>query len=261
VKHLIRLALATTVLLPFQGQACEKIVQLVYSAQGAILAVTVNGLPVVNGASSGSVSGAAQMAQWLNAGQNTAELVVSAHPEGTDTAATVEIVAACRGEMIDFRGGNEGALATLTQDGAGSRSVSFEVDAAPETTFSDAVAAGDDGLTDALAALTAAFSDGDIDTIIAMHGPMLGMAGLMGMPDPEAMFRGMLGGALKNGKLAVADAVEISTSTDGRFFAVIGAADGTAPLVLLVEESGGSSRFSTGKYWARIDGAWVVISN
>ena len=255
-----RVAAAALIALPGGALACEKATQLAYAADAATLSVTVNGLPVVDESDEFSTSGFAFVEHWLVKGENVMAVEVAPKGENANTKGLAEIVTACRGDMIDSRGGNAGAIAAVTIEGAGSESVTFTVDEPVETSFSHAEAAGDAGLTEAVAALAAAFEAKDMDAIAAAHQPMIEMATLMGMDGAEDMLRGMLGELFETGKLSVADGLEITSSTDGRIFAVEGA-DGAAPIALEAEQDGGSFSFTTGAFWARLDGDWKVIAN
>lgn len=253
------LAVAGLLLAPGQGAAadCEASWMLTYSAVGNLF-VAVNGAPVHRGGSENSYTGGAPIGHWLKAGENEVKIRLS--PIGsTPVEAHVEAARVCRGQMVETQGGNPGKVAEIALDKAGAGAATFQVDTPPSTPYDAAVVTDGAGVEAAVRKLQAAFKAGDVDTIVAMHAPMIAMAEKMGMRGAAEQFRGLFAQNLAKADLAYVDQLKVTPALDGKVQVASGP-DDASPIDFRVKSDRGSLIFDTGIFWAKLNGEWLVIS-
>lgn len=118
------------------------------------------------------------------------------------------------------------AFLTVEIEGAGAETHSFNRTDVAKTPYSDAAIEGDAGLADAIEKL-----------------------------------RGLLDELPPVGETVFEDPVALTPALGGRVHVAAAGADGKPPAIVRQQDDSGSFEFSTGAYWARLDGQWFVVAN
>lgn len=251
---LVSLAIAA---LASPAAACEKISVLVYAIDSGRAEARLNGVPVVSSGSEDTITGMLQIGHWYLAGDNVLEV----KSIGADAKVRIELTDSCQGQMVDTRGGNDGTVQLVELEGERSVRKIIKREAGADTPYANAPAEGDAGLADAVARLRKAVAEKDVDVIVEMHGPMLKMAERMGMQGADGMLRGMLGELLPAGKAIFEEPLMLEPAMNGRVHVATAGPDRKPPVILRQEQDDGSFQFTTGQYWARVDGRWLIVAN
>lgn len=242
------------------ANACEKIASLTFSGQSVAALVKLNGAPVLQTSSPDSVGGGLPVGHWFIEGRNVLEVASKKAGERTPVM-ELEIQETCRGAMVDSRGGGANPLAKVAQKGAGVARSFFVRETESPSPFADAPKTDGAGLAAAVEALQKAFRDKDRDAIMAFHAPMFRLAAQLGQRGFDRMVDDLLQNMLPKGETTFVERVSLAPALDGKVFAATGPDGFAAPVRLSEEVDGGVNWFETGRFWAKIDGAWRVVAN
>lgn len=232
------------------ASACQKIYALEFQVEEGGYDLYVNGVFVSRDDGYSAGTRPLMGKDWLVQGDNTVTIVFS------DNAGAAKgdfaIVTGCMGE---FEVGDP--IAEASFDGAGEQTLSFTNEDAVEAAHTGAEAAGDDGLAAAVKRLQEAVAARDVDTVMAMHGPLLRDAKRLGAPVERIsqMFEHLI--TEQTAELAGEWTVE--AAMDGRIYVVL-TEDRQAPVAIRVEEDDYTLNWMTGVYWGRYDGDWGVVA-
>ena len=187
---------------------------------------------------------------WLVEGDNT--VTVNFLEEGGTPEATFAIVTGCLGEFPEGE-----PLASVTVDAPGTHVLGFTNGQPVDALHIRAEAAGDEGLAEAVARLQRAVEARDVETVIALHGPMMRDAERRGAPVDE--LRGMIGFLITQQEARLARDLVTTPAMEGRIHQVM-TAEREPPVAIEVDQDGARFSWMTGVYWGRFDGEWGIVA-
>ncbi|MEM9046074.1 MAG: hypothetical protein AAGC81_15405 [Pseudomonadota bacterium] len=223
--------------------ACTVVHELSYRLSGNDYSIAMNG--VFLSREDGGNGGRSLMI-YLVPGENT--VTVTQHdPNGT---AELQIMKGCEGTFD-----RQGPFDTATISGEGSATLTFTNESDFKSVQNRASAEGQDGLMDAVKELQAAVEAKDVETVIALHAPMIEDAAKMGMPVEQ--LQGMYTFLFDEGVPDMKSDLTITEALDGRVF-VVTTADGQPPVSVYAAAEG--IRWHSGVHWGKVDGKWGVLN-
>ncbi|MGB0748978.1 MAG: hypothetical protein ACPGO3_09550 [Magnetospiraceae bacterium] len=242
-------AIAVCAALPVRpASACETVHMLNFDITEGAYDIRINGVFVSQdeGASSG---GRPIMAHdWLQQGKNDVVITFADGP----AKATFDIVTGCRGDFDTSE-----PLSSASFKKPGTQTLTFTYDDPIAAEFTKAEKAGEDGLMNAVATLQKAMADGDVDTVIALHAPMMREAERQGVPVDR--IKGMLGELVGMKQATLPKDLSAEPALDGTIYVVTGP-DRSAPVAVEIKEANGSFSWFSGVYWGRFNGEWGVVA-
>ena len=212
--------------------------------QGAY-AMDLNGIRLYQNDDPGDYFNGGPFTQFLVEGENTVSLTMS------KGSADIRIYRGCRGEF------DGETLVEAKVTAPETRTLTFFAENAPKQVFDD-VPTDDSGLKDALAALKSAVKARDYDTFWNFHKGLRDAAAADGVP--EDMMQRMISITVEKGEPSFNNDVTYTSALGGRVWQVL-ADGGEAPIVIDIKMNGGTNTMRTGAYWAKVDGAWSIVSN
>ena len=230
------------------AKACEIVHALDFKAEDGGYEISLNGVLVLADATDSQKSGLLSFNDWLVGGEN--EIAISYAPNGSGEA-VFNLVKDCRGAYPE---GPPEAVAAFS--GGGEKRLSFVSDAPPPQSYDKAAPTDDAGLKEAVKRLADAVAAKDIDAILEMHAPMIADAAADGVTPED--FAGRFGFFVGEGEAEITPVATTTPAFGGAVWQAFNEAK-QAPIALKVEKNGARLRFSTGAYWARIDGEWGIV--
>lgn len=238
--------LACLFALPGTAWACEVVHGLRINVESGTYSVSLNDVFLYDGDDSLS-SHERGMTEWLISGENVVKV------EFFGKQGEFSIVQACAGS---FAVGN--FLSQIEFTSSASKELRFVHKAPVDAAYTDADIAGDKGLMDAVRKLQDAAKAGDVETLMAMHEPML--------KDYEKRggridyVRPYMRDILSRYPAEVAESLTAISVMGGRVYQVLGP-DNQSPVEVSGDYDGGTFHWTSGKFWARFEGKWRIVAN
>ena len=126
----------------------------------------------------------------------------------------------------------------------------------PQRLYVGAAPSSDEGLLEAVAALKAAMTARDFDTVWDLHAAMRADMEANGQPVKAAAYQ--MGKIVENIQPDFAPNLVTRSVLGGRVWEVFGD-DFAPPISAVVEANGGQVEFKTGAFWMKVDGDWSVF--
>ena len=232
------------IMLAGQGAAaCDPTTLLEYQVQNGRYQIEINDVYLDSGASQ-FASGGVVIDDWLLAGANVVRVEIDADRGDFTLHSLCE-----NGDVSE-------TYDQASLNGRAEARLSFTAEASPPRAYLPQSPTTDEGLLDAVAALTAAMTDRDFDAVWDLHAAM--------RADLELNGRSVKAAAYQMRKITeainpvVAPGLVTRSVLGGRVWEVFGD-DFAPPISAVVEVNGGRVNFRTGSFWMRLDGRWSVL--